>query len=239
MTAINDPAFAASVSVIKQFLKDQEMFETLNSFEKELSQKNLEFNNLEIPSLLQLTQGFLDLELKECISSKNSTIDRSVGFPVLKDSIKSSASVVSCVCSDSALIIGSTDKVVRIYKDFNNEPIHQIKQDQVVLCMDICNDLLLTSGMAGQTQLFNLKTLEIVFKLKDHTKYVSSCGFSKDGNMFYTGSHDGFLNIYDLDQSEQTQKMSHSKQFKGAIESCCMADDVLIFYLIISWYMSL
>jgi WD40 repeat protein len=88
--------------------------------------------------------------------------------------------------------------------------------------MDICNNILLTAGMAGRAQLRNIETDKIIYDIKDHSKYVSCCGFSKDGDKFYTGSHDGYFNVYTLDSKQKC----HSVKFNGVIESCCMIEDV-------------
>jgi WD40 repeat protein len=223
MHLIDDPTFECSINLIKQFLIDQEMTETLHAFEKEVVQKK-GAEVMEMPSILQLVQGFLDLKIKSDAAIAK-TPGSVIEFPHLIDSIKNTASVIACASSDSVLFVSSTDKFIRMYnfKDgLIKEPTKKINQDQVVLSMDICDDILLTTGMAGQTQLRNIETGEIIYDVKDHTKYVSSCGFSKDGKKFFTGSHDCYFNVYSLDS-----KQCHSTKFKGAIESCCMIEDVL------------
>lgn len=223
---VEDPAYDGSIFLIKQFLKNQQMNETLTAFERELVGKNKDLLDPEIPSIQQLVQGFLDLQIRsDGIITKKS--ESTIEFPVLVDSIKTSASVVACALSDSVLVVSSTDKFVRIYNVGNKlikEPIKEIKFDQVALSMGLCNNILLITGMAGQIQLYNIKTDEIIYQTKAHIKYVSCCGFSKDGSRFFTGSHDGYFNVYSMDSFQK----SHSKKFNGVIESCCTIEDVFL-----------
>ena len=224
MPSIEDPAFKGSINLIKQFLIDQEMNDTLDAFEKELFQKNQGMEIMEIPSIQQLVQGFLDMQIKSNITKKPGTI---IDLPELMDSIKNPASVVACASNDSMLFVSSTDKFIRLYniKDaLIKEPIKEIKQDQVVLSMDVYDDILLITGMSGQTRLQSIQTGQIIYDVKDHTKYVSSCGFSKDGQRFFTGSHDGYFNVYSVD----LKRKCHTIKFNGVIESCCAIEDVLI-----------
>ncbi|RIA93265.1 WD40-repeat-containing domain protein [Glomus cerebriforme] len=147
------------------------------------------------------------------------------------------------------IITGSADKSIRLTSLLTGDTFNVVNNIHKggIICLDFhpnYNHLMLTGSMDSTCSLINVSTLNTIQTFKDHSKYVVRAKFSIDGNMIVTASYDHTINIYNVENGENTPILSptspgtpllssttniplpkynkiHSITFGGNIESIC------------------
>ena len=75
--------------------------------------------------------------------------------------------------------------------------------------------LFLSLGVDGISNIFDLKTQQIVHRIESHALPVRSCSFSPNGTLLYTASDDRHVNIFDTKSGRVVHSFSHTGNFSA------------------------
>lgn len=126
-----------------------------------------------------------------------------------------------CVPADGKIIItGWADGRIRGYSPQSGKEVWVIAGAHLngVTAVAARGKLVVTGGATGDLSIWDLgaKSMRLVRTLKEHHLPVSQIKFSKDGNEFWSASHDGSVIIWDANTIVSKQRVMGQAYFNGA-----------------------